>query len=69
MTTSHWISLFILLAFLWLNFPALLRLNRGRFLRNAVVWLGILVLLLFLYQKFGPSRPVPPAQVIEGQAV
>lgn len=50
-----WASMAILVTIAALITPKFLRLNSsGNFLRNAALWLGIVVILVLIYQYFGP---------------
>lgn len=54
MSDHHWIALIGLLMAATLVVPAALRRNRGTLLRNAALWLAAVVVLVYLYQTFGP---------------
>ena len=49
-----WAQIFILVLLAALALPAVLLLNRGRFMRNALIWGGIIFGLWLFYQFFGP---------------
>ena len=49
-----WTRIFMLVLLAALATPAMLLLNRGRFMRNALIWGGIVFGLWLFYQFFGP---------------
>ncbi len=49
-----WTRIFILVLLAALATPAVLLLNRGRFMRNALIWGAIVFGLWLVYQLFGP---------------
>jgi len=51
---TQWISLVALLMVAVLVVPAALRRNRGVVLRNAALWLALIVALVWVYNRFGP---------------
>jgi len=44
-------------AWLFVMAPAVLRLNRGKALRNIALWLAIVLTLILIYKTFGPGSP------------
>lgn len=51
---TQWMSLVALLMVAVLVVPAALRRNRGVVLRNAALWLALIVALVWVYNRFGP---------------
>lgn len=51
---TQWMSLVALLMVAVLVVPAALRRNRGVVLRNAALWLALIVALVWIYDRFGP---------------
>jgi len=51
---TQWMSLVALLMVAALVVPAALRRNRGVVLRNAALWLALIVVLVWIYDSFGP---------------
>jgi hypothetical protein len=45
----------LLLALVLVMGPGVLALNRGHILRNAAIWLAIVLALALLYRNFGPG--------------
>ncbi|WP_199235251.1 hypothetical protein [Azospirillum sp. TSA6c] len=54
MSETQWMSLVALLMVAVLVVPAALRRNRGAVLRNAALWLALIVALVWIYDRFGP---------------
>ena len=54
MSETQWMSLVSLLMVAVLVVPAALRRNRGVVLRNAALWLALVVALVWAYDRFGP---------------
>ena len=54
MSETQWMSLVALLMVAVLVVPAALRRNRGVVLRNAALWLALVVALVWAYDRFGP---------------
>lgn len=54
MSETNWLSLVALLMVAVLVVPAALRRNRGVVLRNAAIWLAVIVALVWIYDWFGP---------------
>ncbi|MFS2011175.1 hypothetical protein ACCD06_15040 [Azospirillum sp. CT11-132] len=54
MSETQWMSLVTLLMVAVLVVPAALRRNRGVVLRNAALWLALIVALVWVYNRFGP---------------
>lgn len=54
MSETSWMSLVALLMVAILVVPAALRRNRGVVLRNAALWLALIVALVWAYDRFGP---------------
>ncbi|AWU94569.1 hypothetical protein [Azospirillum ramasamyi] len=54
MSETNWLSLVALLMVAVLVVPAALRRNRGVALRNAALWLAVIVALVWIYNSFGP---------------
>ncbi|WP_199237670.1 hypothetical protein [Azospirillum sp. TSH64] len=54
MSETQWMSLVALLMVAVLVVPAALRRNRGAVLRNAALWLALIVALVWVYDRFGP---------------
>ncbi|WP_434615115.1 hypothetical protein [Azospirillum sp. B2RO_4] len=54
MNETQWMSLVALLMVAVLVVPAALRRNRGVVLRNAALWLALIVALVWAYDRFGP---------------
>ncbi|WP_169055020.1 MULTISPECIES: hypothetical protein [unclassified Azospirillum] len=54
MSETQWMSLVALLMVAVLVVPAALRRNRGVVLRNAALWLALIVALVWVYNRFGP---------------
>ena len=54
MSETDWLSLVALLMVSVLVVPAALRRNRGVALRNAALWLALIVALVWIYDRFGP---------------
>ncbi|WP_169055129.1 hypothetical protein [Azospirillum sp. TSH100] len=54
MRETDWMSLAALLMIAVLVVPAALRRNRGVVLRNAALWLALIVALVWVYDRFGP---------------
>lgn len=54
MSETNWLSLVALLMVAVLVVPAALRRNRGVALRNAAIWLAVIVTLVWIYDWFGP---------------
>lgn len=54
MGETQWMSLVALLMVAALVVPAALRRNRGVVLRNAALWLALIVVLVWIYDSFGP---------------
>lgn len=54
MSEANWMSLVALLMVAVLVVPAALRRNRGVVLRNAALWLALIVALVWAYDRFGP---------------
>jgi hypothetical protein len=54
MSETQWMSLVALLMVAVLVVPAALRRNRGVVLRNAALWLALIVALVWAYDRFGP---------------
>lgn len=54
METVDWLSLTALAMVAVLVVPSALRHNRGVVLRNAVLWLAVIVALVWGYERFGP---------------
>ncbi|SMF83633.1 hypothetical protein SAMN02982917_5585 [Azospirillum oryzae] len=54
MNETQWMSLVALLMVAVLVVPAALRRNRGVVLRNAALWLALIVALVWAYDHFGP---------------
>lgn len=54
MGETEWMSLVALLMVAVLVVPAALRRNRGVVLRNAALWLALIVALVWIYDRFGP---------------
>jgi len=51
---TQWMSLVALLMVAVLVVPPALRRNRGVVLRNAALWLALIVALVWIYDRFGP---------------
>lgn len=49
-----WLALMALAMVAVLVVPAALRHNRGVVLRNAALWLAVIVALVWIYDRFGP---------------
>ncbi|SMH53527.1 hypothetical protein [Azospirillum agricola] len=54
MDTADWMSLIALAMVAILVVPGALRRNRGTALRNAAIWLAVVVALVWAYDRFGP---------------
>ncbi|CAO3418141.1 hypothetical protein [Azospirillum doebereinerae] len=54
METADWMSLIALAMVAVLVVPGALRRNRGTAVRNAAIWLGLIVALVWGYERFGP---------------
>ncbi len=54
MSETQWMSLVALLMVAVLVVPAALRRNHGVVLRNAALWLALIVALVWAYDRFGP---------------
>lgn len=54
MSETQWMSLVALLMVAVLVVPAALRRNRGVVVRNAALWLALIVALVWIYDRFGP---------------
>ncbi|WP_199720721.1 MULTISPECIES: hypothetical protein [Azospirillum] len=54
METVDWLSLTALAMVAVLVVPGALRHNRGVVLRNAALWLAVIVALVWGYERFGP---------------
>ncbi len=54
MDSIDWLSLTALLMVAVLVVPGALRMNRGVLLRNAALWLAAVVVLVWVYDRFGP---------------
>lgn len=54
MGETQWMSLVALLMVAVLVVPPALRRNRGVVLRNAALWLALIVALVWIYDRFGP---------------
>lgn len=54
MDTADWMSLIALAMVAVLVVPGALRRNRGTVLRNAAIWLAVIVGLVWGYERFGP---------------
>ena len=54
METADWVSLIALAMVAILVVPGALRRNRGTALRNAAIWLALIVALVWGYSRFGP---------------
>ncbi len=61
MSKFEWVRLISLVGFAILILPAVIATNRGRgtWLRNAAIWLAVLVALVFLYNEFGGGADGP----------
>ena len=53
--TSIILSALITITMVIMIAPSILRLNQGKVLRNAAIWLAIFLLLGLVYQNFGPN--------------
>ncbi len=54
METVDWLSLVALVMVAILVIPGGLRRNRGTALRNAALWLALIVALVWIYDRLGP---------------
>ncbi len=54
MSETNWLSLVALVMVAVLVVPAALRRNRGVAVRNAALWLAVIVALVWIYDRFGP---------------
>ncbi|PWC39262.1 hypothetical protein [Azospirillum sp. TSO35-2] len=54
MNSVDWLGVVALLMVAVMVVPAALRRNRGVALRNAVLWLALVVALVWIYDSFGP---------------
>lgn len=52
--TPQWLQVITLLALLLLVAPGMLRMNRGKILPRIAMWCGLFLLLIWVYQTFGP---------------
>ncbi|MEJ0062378.1 MAG: hypothetical protein WDO70_04040 [Alphaproteobacteria bacterium] len=53
---SIWLSILWMMTMAAMMTPGILRLNRGKALRNAALWLGIVLTLALFYRAFGPFK-------------
>lgn len=65
-----WLSLLMMAVMTILIAPPILRMNQGKIIRNAAIWVAIVLGLALFYHAFGPFKTVAgslPVQNVEKQ--
>ncbi len=64
-----WLSLLTGVVLIMLIAPNVVAMNRGRALRNIALWLGVVVLLGWVYKAFGPFETMAERPLLTNKAM
>ena len=62
-----WLSILTGVVLILLIAPNVIAMNRGRALQNIALWLGVVVLLGWIYKAFGPFGTMAESPLLSGK--